>query len=720
MNNIKYILANITWNSNDWKGISNDPSNYGYVRNGNIPHESWNFDFDNERNTEEKIYGFVQFTHPPKVEGNDNLIVFYSNQKIVGFYGKAEVLSEKKQLSENESCNIVGKRDYCVLLKNKIERVKEKGYLEGKERIGRIGFNYIEKNETVSSILSEAIELNNDDKPVLLKIKNWIMENNKQDINSKSKYTPLNQILYGPPGTGKTYNAINHALSIIENKPINYYTDTIDQDERKALFEQYLKKERVKFVTFHQSFSYEDFIEGIKPRLGIDDSIDENNLDSSKEGMIEYEYRKGAFFEINRLAMSAYNSFTSPNINEGIDLKDFQNVNYFKMSLGNTLNSEEEGIYNYCKENNVIGLGWGGDIDFTKAITDQDIKDLFLKESGDNRKFSLQAVKRFKNIMKVGDIVFISNGNNLCRAVGKITGEYKYVKESPIHYHQFRDVKWILKDVSIPVHEIFEKIFSQQTIYSLWTNWVKTDYFKNLESNKPKELEKYVLIIDEINRGNISSILGELITSIEENKRAGKKETININLTYSQEPFEVAPNLYIIGTMNTADRSVEALDTALRRRFSFEEMKPNEDLINSEFKVGDYSLSKILETINKRIEVLLDKDHKIGHSYFMFKDKDDMVSKTREAFNKNIIPLLQEYFYGDYGKIGLVLGTGFIETSNIKKENSINIFAKFDYNDIAELLDNKIIYEIKYHDDDEKFKEAIIQLINNSTKTDAG
>ena len=184
MNIIKYILANITWNSNDWKGISNDPSNHKYVRDGNIAHESWNFDFDNKRNTEGEIYGFAQFKHSPQVVGNNNLIVFYSQNHIVGFYGKAELLKEKKTINENESYNIVGKRDYCVLLKNKIDKVKEKGYLEEKERIGQIGFNYIERNETVKSILLEAIKLNNEDKQILLKIMNWVMEEN----NISKKY----------------------------------------------------------------------------------------------------------------------------------------------------------------------------------------------------------------------------------------------------------------------------------------------------------------------------------------------------------------------------------------------------------------------------------------------------------------------------------------------------------------------------------------------------
>lgn len=207
------------------------------------------------------------------------------------------------------------------------------------------------------------------------------------------------------------------------------------------------------------------------------------------------------------------------------------------------------------------------------------------------------------------------------------------------------------------------------------------------EAIKPKNKNNnYVLIIDEINRGNVSQIFGELITLIEEDKRLGNKEEITIKLPYSsttkqndnkqgikkEEEFGVPNNLYIIGTMNTADRSVEALDTALRRRFSFEEMMPkytDEEAqgIECEIQIGGekFKLSDMLWTINQRIEVLKGREQQIGHSYLM---KCRTAEDLKLAFKDKIVPLLQEYFYGDYSQIALVLGEGFVkkETDEVK------------------------------------------------------
>ena len=198
----------------------------------------------------------------------------------------------------------------------------------------------------------------------------------------------------------------------------------------------------------------------------------------------------------------------------------------------------------------------------------------------------------------------------------------------------------------------------------------------------------HVIFLDEINRCNVSSVFGELITLIEEDKRLGKENEIaDITLPYSQDDFGVPANLFIIGTMNTADRSVEALDTALRRRFSFEEMPPLYDLKELDYSISDYKAADILKTINTRIEKLLDKDHVIGHSYFLNKNNESIV----ESFYKNIIPLLQEYFFGDYGKIGLILGKGFIKLKEYEKETAV--FADFD-TDTANDFDDRNVYEI--------------------------
>ncbi|MGD0754509.1 MAG: AAA family ATPase [Bacteroidales bacterium] len=222
----------------------------------------------------------------------------------------------------------------------------------------------------------------------------------------------------------------------------------------------------------------------------------------------------------------------------------------------------------------------------------------------------------------------------------------------------------------------------------------------------------YVLIIDEINRGNVSQIFGELITLIEEDKRLGKDEALEVILPYSKEKFGVPPNLYIIGTMNTADRSIEALDTALRRRFSFETILPDSGLIedngNLKSELG-IDLALLMDTINKRVEKLLDRDHQIGHSYFM---SVKTLENLKEIFRHNIIPLLQEYFFGDYGKIGLVLGSKFFEDDGKQDQNTEKIFADFNDYDIDELEKRpvfKLIDPIKLTD--EEFKAAIKELL---------
>ena len=231
---------------------------------------------------------------------------------------------------------------------------------------------------------------------------------------------------------------------------------------------------------------------------------------------------------------------------------------------------------------------------------------------------------------------------------------------------------------------------------------VKDGIFKKLcekaKDNNTQITQNYVMIIDEINRGNVANIFGELISLIEDDKRCGASEELCAELPYSHDIFSVPKNVYIIGTMNTADRSVEALDSALRRRFTFKEMMPKSELVPEENNVRS-----IFKIINQRIEVLKDREHQIGHSYFMGVNSEEGL---KAVIYDKIIPLLQEYFYGDYEKIQFVLGEGFV-----KKESESVKFAgdKSGDFDVSEVY--RIVPKDKCNMD-----EAIGKLLNKASK----
>jgi len=511
----------------------------------------------------------------------------------------------------------------------------------------------------------------------------------------------LNQILYGPPGSGKTYNTINKAVSIVdriqENSLLNHYASRKSLKDR---FDELLIDDwsnpfgQIAFITFHQSFNYEDFIEGIKPTIDKD--------------KILYEYASGIFKGIVNLATNNWldvdkgDKSQLPFDEAFLKFKDQWEENQdmlFKMKTQG-------------KEFKIIG--------FTKSSI------LFEKASGGtDHTLSISTLRDF----------YYGRSNRKLSGVG-------------IYY----------PGVLAKLNE-----YSSSAVV------------------EEKDEKNYVLIIDEINRGNVSQIFGELITLIEISKRIGEPEALEVVLPYSKEKFSVPPNLYIIGTMNTADRSVEALDTALRRRFSFVEMPSRPELLmpqqmiwqlwwdfekagwteepwvakerdlydllgaehllkmsieekkKLEYKLefenavssifnGNFTglnLKDLLSKINQRIEKLLSSDHVIGHSYFM---SVCSWSDLMEVFYNKILPLLQEYFYGDFGKIGLVLGKGFIRLKNDVSED--NLFAEFDYSiddlkerDVYEILDyrKKDSFEIELGKNMTAidFKKAIHLLIHN-------
>lgn len=687
------VMVNITWNSNDWQSPSADKSNHAWVKEGNVPHESWNFDFENKRNPPDKVYGFGQFVAAPLIKGAKNVIVFYSQGKIVGFYGKAEVLRHPVILPNDLNYNLIGEKSLSLVLPHKLDNIKERGYLEDKQRMGQNGFIYLSKPQTLLTMLDEAIELNPEQSEKLTNLKAWVVgiaNPTPPEVNTRAMDTALNQIFFGPPGTGKTYNTVAEAVKIVDAE--FYQRNQRDRNKLKERFRELLisdwqnNKGQIAFCTFHQSFSYEDFVEGIKPVSPEEDDT-----------YLKYRIEDGIFKRICRLSED-YRKSARIKTQRVLSWNEetFKKAVFYKISLGNSNKEDDQAIYEYCVKHNCIALGYGGENDFGGLDEEQIIAKC--KELG-KESFFEQVVNRFIHYLNPGNYVLVSNGNRYVRAIGRVTGPYEYNPNTSIPYRHFRPVEWLLVDQDIPIMELYDRSLSQQTLYKLDEDGIKKEFFvSNGQQTKQEASEgkKFVLIIDEINRGNVSSIFGELITLIEKDKRAGETEELEATLPYSKEILKVPNNVYLIGTMNTADRSIEALDTALRRRFSFREIPSVPELIGAEGvskgKIDSIDLVQMLTTINYRIEKLIDKDHKIGHAYFM-EDKTDQDLKA--TFQNKVIPLLQEYFFGDFGKIGLVLGDSFVEKLNSNDFKFAN-FEGYDNGDnVADDLKARPVYQIK-------------------------
>ncbi|QIC49765.1 AAA domain-containing protein [Lysinibacillus sphaericus] len=438
-----------------------------------------------------------------------------------------------------------------------------------------------------------------------------------------------NIVLYGPPGTGKTYHTVLYAVAIIEN----ILMDSLMSEPYERVLERYnsyKKSGQIAFTTFHQSFGYEEFIEGIKPILDEDSD------------QVKYKIEPGLFKQLcenaQRLDISSIykeNSFSTE-------------TKIWKVSLGRRGDDQTK---QDCFDNDYIRIGWD---ELGKSITDE-------------TEYPNSSVKKiildFYDEMSIGDIVLSLGDQKHIDAIGVITEE-PYWLEDKEYYKRSRKVNWIAKNIWEYVYD-----FNQQTNLTLSTvyelkkinreeiNKLLLKYAQNQQNNLEIDENKknYVFIIDEINRGNISKILGELITLIEPTKRIGAPEEMKVRLLYSKTEFGVPQNVYIIGTMNTADRSIALMDTALRRRFRFIEMMPNQQVLSGIY-VDGIDIQKMVDVINKRIEVLYDREHTIGHAYFLGLKKDPTLSNLAGIFENAIIPLLQEYFYEDYSKIQLILG----------------------------------------------------------------
>jgi|GEM_PF-2950949 len=486
---------------------------------------------------------------------------------------------------------------------------------------------------------------------------------NGEPIMPKSS-EDLNVILYGPPGTGKTYDTFSRAVEICDGIEIH------DREELVRRYAQLRDENRIGFVTFHQSYGYEEFVEGIRPELQSEESQQEGAGNSN----VRYTCRDGIFKQICAFAQSI-----TPKKQERIEF-DPETTTVWKMSLGDTQDPEDADIYDECIEKNFLLLGYGGNLNYSDCENHEAIFEKLkaINSSIKTTDYAVRSVNILKNMMSAGDLVLISDGNHKFRAIARITGEYQFLHRES--YNHMRPVEWLVEfEKSLPYEVISNKKFTQRTVYRISERNLKIDAIKEMLSPFSAGAKNYVLIIDEINRGNVSKILGELITLIEPDKRLGAENELQVTLPYSGDRFGVPSNVYLIGTMNTADRSIAILDVALRRRFRFIEMMPDIDLVRH--KVGDngvvdsVDIAGILNTINARIELLYDRDHQIGHSYFL--GVESLLS-LKDVFCWKVIPLLQEYFYGDWKKVCMVLGCPIDEDTgkNDKLNSHPVIFSK--------------------------------------------
>lgn len=491
-----------------------------------------------------------------------------------------------------------------------------------------------------------------------------------------------NMILYGPPGTGKTYSTAIYAVVICDQLDIDS-VKAMDYDEVMIRYRELLAAGRVAFTTFHQSYGYEEFIEGIKPIV-----------DSEKKD-IGYTIESGIF---KRFCSDARRK----TVIAKDDTPDVSNARAWCVLLDGTGVSK---LKTRCFEEGSIRIGWHESPETINEETE-----------GLNDKVR-RILLNFQDEMEIGDIVVTERSNKSIDGIGIVTGDYEFERDDSEHWPRKRTVKWLMTGKEIDLTELNSgKNLDRKTVYAL--DRIETDKLLELVDNPSEVVIKektkpHVFVIDEINRGNISKIFGELITLIEDTKREGMDEQASAVLPYSGEAFSVPANVYILGTMNTADRSIALMDTALRRRFQFVEMMPDADVLRDigADKVDDLDVAAMLEKINERITFLYDREHTIGHAFFTKLAKAPTIETLKAIFEKSVIPLLQEYFYEDYQKIQLVLGdngktdpsTKFILDEEVKVKN---IF-KGNADDVVDLPDKKYTINAEAFDYLESYKQII-------------
>lgn len=443
-----------------------------------------------------------------------------------------------------------------------------------------------------------------------------------------SFYTELwkkrkNIILQGAPGTGKTYRIPELVVRLCEPE---FDANNATRKELMSVYDRLKEEKRVMFTTFHQSMDYEDWLEGLRPVLEND--------------QVRYKIEPGIF---KRLCTEAERPLSAK---KDVNISDEAIV--WKVSLSGT---GDNPVRRDCMKNGYIRIGWDG---YGENITDETDWSI---HNGEGKTI----LNAFINTMKVGDIVMSCYSSRTIDAIGIVTGEYEW-HDNFEHYKRVRRVKWLVKGINEDIVKLNDdKTMTLGTVYRL--NAITLDKVKSLldkheasktliDNNKP-----YVIVIDEFNRGNVSKIFGELITLLEPDKRKGMRNAESVLLPYSKKEFYIPSNVFLVATMNTADRSLDTIDYAIRRRFAFITVKPQEiddDNFNSELfcevsslfisNYDEYAESGFDDTIKLLPAETLSEEYRpedvwIGHSYFIM--DGEYALQDRLLFE--IIPLLEEY-----------------------------------------------------------------------------
>lgn len=436
-----------------------------------------------------------------------------------------------------------------------------------------------------------------------------------------------NIVLHGAPGTGKTYDIPELAVRLCDP---SFMSKGRSREEIVKRYNQLKDDERLTFTTFHQSLDYEDWIEGLRP------VVDETS-------QVTYEIEDGVF---KRLCEAAERSKL-----EGNQYGISPDADVWKVSLKRTGDND---VRKDCMEKGYIRIGWDEYGDDVSDETDGSSRN-------DKGKKILNA---YINKMKVGDIVMSCYSSKEIDAIGVITGEYRYDESLPA-YKRIRQVHWLIKGKRENIVETNGgKEMVESTVYrlkSIHVDDVKTILEKyGVFIEQKKDDKPYVMVIDELNRGNVSKVFGELITLLEADKRKGSKNEESVKLPYSKKSFHVPDNVYLIATMNTADRSLGSLDYAIRRRFAFIAERPiglEDDRFNAElfekvsrlfvknfdaYKASGWDATMRLLPADTLSDEYKPEDVWIGHSYFLMQDEEG-VDNSRERILYELIPLLEEY-----------------------------------------------------------------------------